>query len=258
MNSPFHIVTNSPWPIIMSTNLMNLTFSTTLLFNSSIYWPLIMNLSNSVSISIQWWRDVIRESTFQGFHNKYVFNNLKFGMILFIISEVMFFFSFFWSYFNSMLSSNVFTGLKWPPINIEQFNPLNIPLLNSIILISSGVTVTWSHLSLINNKKLNTIYSLTLTIILGLYFSYLQMIEYNQSFFSMADSTYGSLFFLMTGFHGIHVIIGTMFLWICLTRMTTNQLSMIHHFGFEGASWYWHFVDVVWLFLYISVYWWNY
>nr|ALG35817.1 cytochrome c oxidase subunit III [Parevania sp. SJW-2015] len=257
-NNSLHLVTNSPWPICLSLCLFNLLFSVTLLFHKNNLNFNLINLFTMLLILTQWWRDVIRESTFQGMHTKIIIQNMKMGMLFFIISEIMFFLSFFWSFFHSMLSSNIYTGMSWPPLNIEMFNPFNIPLLNSIILISSGVTVTWAHMSMINNDMHNSKMGLFLTVYLGLIFSSLQLFEYKESFFSINDSVYGSLFFLMTGFHGIHVLIGSSFLLICMLRLWNNQFSSNHHFGFESASWYWHFVDVIWLFLYLLVYWWPF
>lgn len=180
---------------------------------------------------------------------------LKLGIILFITSEVFFFLSFFWAYFHTRLSPDIFIGQKWPCLGIQAFNPIGIPLINTIILLRSGVRLTAAHHFLIvgNLKKTNTY--LMLTIILGIYFSILQWIEYEEACFSIADSIYGSTFFIATGFHGLHVIIGTIFLSICLMRRITQQFSSYHHFGFEAAAWYWHFVDVVWLFLYLFIYW---
>nr|AZL93365.1 cytochrome c oxidase subunit 3 [Parevania sp. ZJUH_2016024] len=257
-NNSLHLVTNSPWPICLSFCLLNLLFSVTLFFNKNNLNFNLINLFTMFLILMQWWRDVIRESTFQGMHTKIINQNMKLGMLFFIISEIMFFLSFFWSFFHSMLSSNIYTGSSWPPLNIEMFNPFNIPLLNSIILISSGITVTWTHMSMINSNMYNSKMGLFLTIYLGLIFSSLQFFEYKESFFSINDSVYGSLFFLMTGFHGIHVLIGSSFLMICMLRLWNNQFSSNHHFGFESASWYWHFVDVIWLFLYLLVYWWPF
>nr|YP_003204687.1 cytochrome c oxidase subunit III [Evania appendigaster]ACL36004.1 cytochrome c oxidase subunit III [Evania appendigaster] len=258
MNHPFHMVTNSPWPIVTSFALLNSAMSATIMFHSSNIYYLAFNFLTLIIVIYQWWRDVIRESTYQGMHTNKVLESLKLGMIMFIASEVMFFFSFFWSFFHSMLASNTETGNEWPPLNIEMFNPYSTPLMNSIILISSGVTVTWAHMCILNNNKKECSKAMSTTIFLGIYFSMLQLDEYDMTSFSISDSVYGSLFFLMTGFHGIHVMVGTFMLYVSQLRMDNNHLSSIHHFGFESASWYWHFVDVVWLFLYISIYWWSY
>nr|ARX96632.1 cytochrome c oxidase subunit 3 [Osmia excavata] len=257
-NHPFHLVTISPWPIINAFNLMNLLLSLVMWFfylNSSLFF---FNMFILISSMFLWWRDVIRESTFQGFHSLSVMKLMKFSMILFIISELFFFISLFWAYFHAMSSPSIEIGLLWPPKNIIMFNPFSIPLLNSLILISSGISLTWSHNSLLNSNYKESMISLMITIILGMYFSSLQFIEYLEAPFCLNDSTFGSIFFMTTGFHGLHVIIGIIFLSFTFIRLINLHFSSIHHFNFEAASWYWHFVDVIWLFLYISIYWWMF
>nr|UZT67555.1 cytochrome c oxidase subunit 3 [Paramblynotus sp. ZJUH 20220012] len=257
-NHPYHLVTFSPWPLLTSMNMMFLLLSIIMMFNYKNYFFLYINFINILLCSYQWWRDIIRESTFQGLHSLMILNSLKIGMILFIISELLFFISFFWSYFHSALSPNIEIGSIWPPKNIIQFNPYMIPSLNTIILLSSGCTITWCHYSILNNKKLQSMLSLFTTIFLGLIFTMIQFFEYNESMFCMNDSIYGSLFFMTTGFHGLHVIIGSIFLSIILIRIINKHISMIHHFGFEASSWYWHFVDVIWIIVFSMIYWWNY
>nr|AXS65865.1 cytochrome c oxidase subunit 3 [Tenebrionoidea sp. 10 KM-2017] len=256
-NHPFHLVEVSPWPILGA--LMGLTFMTGLIkwFHLNNSDLLLISLILMILIMLQWWRDIVRESTFQGCHTYIVTMGLRWGMILFITSEIFFFISFFWSFFHSSLSPSIELGMMWPPKGIIPFNPTSIPLLNTIILLSSGLTVTWAHHSLMENNYMQSIQGLIFTIILGFYFSMLQAYEYIEAPFTIADATYGSSFFMATGFHGLHVIIGSIFLSICLIRLYKNHFSSIHHFGFEAAAWYWHFVDVVWLFLYISIYWWG-
>nr|YP_009695019.1 cytochrome c oxidase subunit 3 [Abscondita terminalis]QEJ81518.1 cytochrome c oxidase subunit 3 [Abscondita terminalis]QRG30021.1 cytochrome c oxidase subunit 3 [Abscondita terminalis] len=256
-NHTYHLVEVSPWPILGA-------FSTMILLTGMIKWfhlyesnLMFIGMMCTMLVMYQWWRDTTREGTFQGLHTLKVVKGLRWGMILFITSEVLFFMSFFWSFFHSSLSPAIEIGMIWPPKGIIPFNPIQIPLLNTTILISSGVTVTWAHHSLMENNYKQAIYSLILTIILGFYFSILQAYEYMESSFTISDSVYGSSFFMATGFHGIHVIIGTTFLTVCLYRQMKNHFSSNHHFGFEAAAWYWHFVDVVWLFLYISIYWWG-
>nr|YP_008593293.1 cytochrome c oxidase subunit III [Nipponoluciola cruciata]BAN82546.1 cytochrome c oxidase subunit III [Nipponoluciola cruciata]BDE56951.1 cytochrome c oxidase subunit III [Nipponoluciola cruciata] len=256
-NHTYHLVEVSPWPILGA-------FSTMIMLTGVIKWFHIyqMNLFMigslcTIMVMIQWWRDTTREGTFQGLHTLKVVKGLRWGMILFITSEVLFFVSFFWSFFHSSLAPSIEIGMIWPPKSIIPFNPIQIPLLNTTILISSGITVTWAHHSLMENDYKQAIYSLGITILLGIYFSILQAYEYMESTFTIADSVYGSSFFMATGFHGIHVMIGTTFLAVCLLRQFKNHFSSTHHFGFEAAAWYWHFVDVVWLFLYISIYWWG-
>ena len=176
---------------------------------------------------------------------------------MFIISEVFFFLSFFWAFFHRRLAVNIELGNEWPPAGILTFNPFGVPLLNTVILLSSGVRVTWAHHSLMRGNHSQTKISLILTVILGGYFTILQGAEYYEARFSFADSVYGSSFFLATGFHGLHVLIGTAFLRVCLFRLNKFNFRFTHHFGFEAAAWYWHFVDVVWLFLFVVIYWWG-
>nr|YP_010726210.1 cytochrome c oxidase subunit III [Diprion wenshanicus]WDY84659.1 cytochrome c oxidase subunit III [Diprion wenshanicus] len=254
---PFHLVDYSPWPLLSSIGMMIMLMGMIKWFNLKLMNMLILGIIIMILIFYQWWRDMIRESTFQGMHTSNVIKGLKLGMILFIISEIFFFISFFWTFFHSSLSPSIEIGSTWPPMNITPFNPYEIPLLNTIILVSSGATITWTHHSIMNNMKKESLKSLMLTMLLGMIFSFLQWYEYKEASFSMADSIYGSTFFISTGFHGIHVIIGTIFIMINYFRINNNHYSKWHHLGFEAASWYWHFVDVVWLFLYISIYWWS-
>nr|YP_010502854.1 cytochrome c oxidase subunit III [Parasphendale agrionina]UXD78618.1 cytochrome c oxidase subunit III [Parasphendale agrionina] len=257
MNHPYHMVTYSPWPIIAAMSIMIsmlgfIKFSYEFNENLMLLAMLILTLT-----TIQWWRDVVRESTYQGFHTKEVITGLRWGMILFIISEVFFFMSFFWTFYHSSLAPVIDLGSIWPPLGIVPFNALQIPLLNTTVLLASGITITWSHHGLLENNYNQSIQGLILTIILGLYFTALQLYEYMEAPFTIADSVFGSTFFVATGFHGLHVIIGTTFLITCSMRMMFMHFTSNHHFGFEAAAWYWHFVDVVWLFLYISIYWWG-
>nr|AJG02537.1 cytochrome c oxidase subunit III [Pararge aegeria] len=256
-NHPYHLVDFSPWPLTGAIGVMTLVTGLIKWFHNFNMNLLILGYFIIIMTMYQWWRDICRESTFQGKHTILVSNGLRWGMILFIISEIFFFISFFWAFFHSSLSPNIEIGAMWPPLNIMPFNPFQIPLLNTIILISSGITVTWAHHSLMDNNFSQTTQSLLITIILGIYFTMLQAYEYMEASFTIADSIYGSTFFMATGFHGLHVIIGTLFLLTCFIRHLNYHFSNNHHFGFEAAAWYWHFVDVVWLFLYISIYWWG-
>nr|AZL35846.1 cytochrome c oxidase subunit III [Ectemnonotum fruhstorferi] len=256
-NHPFHMVNYSPWPITGSMGTMTFMSGMLMWFNKLNYSLLMVGMMIILLTMIQWWRDIIRESTFQGMHTKIVSKGMKWGMIMFILSEIMFFLSFFWSFFHNSLSPSMEIGMTWPPKGIVSFNPLSIPLLNTMILLSSGMTITWSHHSLINNNYNQATQSMFITILLGIYFSMLQLYEYIESPFTISDSIYGSTFFMATGFHGIHVLIGTTFIMVSLKRQMSFHFSNYHHFGFEASAWYWHFVDVIWLFLYISIYWWG-
>nr|QOW08062.1 cytochrome c oxidase subunit III [Attagenus unicolor japonicus] len=256
-NHPFHLVEVSPWPILGALSAMITMMGLIKWFH--MYTNSLFMLGSLITMMImyQWWRDISRESTFQGLHTLTVAKGLQWGMILFITSEVFFFVSFFWGFFHSSLAPSIELGMTWPPMGILPFNPAQIPLLNTLILLTSGLTVTWAHHGLMENNYKQAIQGLSLTVILGIYFSLLQGFEYIEATFTISDSVYGSSFFMATGFHGIHVLIGSTFLLTCLMRLINNHFSSIHHFGFEAAAWYWHFVDVVWLFLYISIYWWG-
>nr|AII02470.1 cytochrome c oxidase subunit III [Astrotischeria sp. MJT-2014] len=256
-NHPYHLVDYSPWPLTGAIGVLTLVSGLIKWFHSFNINLLILGYMIILLTMYQWWRDITREGTYQGKHTLYVSMGLRWGMILFIISEIFFFISFFWAFFHSSLSPSIEIGSMWPPKGILTFNPFQIPLLNTIILLTSGVTVTWAHHSIMMSNYSQTTQSLFLTIILGIYFTILQGYEYYEAPFTIADSIYGTTFFIATGFHGLHVMIGTMFLLICLIRHLSEHFSMKHHFGFEAAAWYWHFVDVVWLFLYVSIYWWG-
>jgi len=255
--SPYHLVELRPWPI---TSALRALFIALGLINWLHYnKPILLLLGiSTILISIfQWWRDIIREATYIGKHTSYVQKGLKLGIILFIISEVCFFTAFFWAFFHRSLTPSIEIGCSWPQIGIITINPIGVPLLNTIVLLSSGFTVTLAHHCLISKIRIKTILALSITIILRIYFTFLQIIEYIQLSFTIADSVYGSTFFITTGFHGIHVIIGTLFLLVRLIRTMKSHFSCNHHVGFEAAAWYWHFVDVVWICLYVLIYWWG-
>nr|QBZ38113.1 cytochrome c oxidase subunit III [Malaxella flava]QBZ38126.1 cytochrome c oxidase subunit III [Malaxella flava] len=256
-NHPFHLVTNSPWPLLLSFSIMNMLMATIILFNKKILWFMLFSSLTIFMNLYQWWRDVKRESSFKGDHTSMVKKMIKMGMMLFILSEIMFFISFFWAFFHSSLSPSTEMGLKWPPKGIYPFNPMEIPLLNTIILVSSGASITWAHQSLLSNKLKQTITSMVITVFLSIYFTSLQWIEYKNSSFTIADSVFGSSFFMTTGFHGIHVLMGTVFILTALESILTMKSTKLNHLSMELSTWYWHFVDVVWLFLYLIMYWWN-
>jgi len=256
---PYHLVSPSPWPLNTSISLLTLTFSAVLAFQN--FSLAINNLTLALialilSMSL-WFRDVISEGTYLGNHTLAVQKGISMGVALFIISEALFFLAIFWAFFHSALSPTIELGAKWPPVGINSVNPFELPLLNTVILLSSGVTITYSHHSLIQGNRSGALYGAVYTIILAIIFTALQGIEYSVSSFTISDGTYSSCFYFGTGFHGIHVMIGTAFLAVGLWRLLAYHLTENHHLGFESAILYWHFVDVVWLFLYISVYYWG-
>nr|YP_009325904.1 cytochrome c oxidase subunit 3 [Vertebrata lanosa]APC24945.1 cytochrome c oxidase subunit 3 [Vertebrata lanosa] len=256
---PFHLVDPSPWPFMASLASFSCAISSVLYFHLFYFGKifLLMSFIFLFLIMFVWWRDVSRESSFEGHHTGLVQQGLRYGILLFIVSEIFFFIAFFWAFFHNSISPSIEIGSIWPPKGIYVLNPWQIPFLNTLILLLSGCTVTWCHHSLISNSRNQVITSLSLTIILALFFTLLQVYEYKMADFRLSDGIYGSTFYLATGFHGFHVLVGTISLFICLIRFFNFQLTQQHHFGFESSAWYWHFVDVVWLFLFVSIYWWG-
>lgn len=254
---PYHLVEPSPWPLLGAGGALFITVGSVIYFHYGLSQIMYLGVLIIVIIMFVWWQDVIRESTFQGHHSLIVKQGIKYGMLLFILSEVLFFFSFFWAFFHSSLAPAVELGVAWPPQGVHPLDSFSVPLLNTAILLSSGGTVTWAHHAIVSGKREEAILGLSLTVLLGVLFTGLQAIEYYEAPFAISDSVYGSTFFMATGFHGFHVIIGTTFLTVCLIRLKFNQFTCRQHVGFEAASWYWHFVDVVWLFLYLCIYWWG-
>lgn len=206
---------------------------------------------------ILWFRDVISESTYLGNHTLAVQRGLNLGIGLFIVSEAFFFLAIFWAFFHSALSPNIELGAEWPPMGIQAINPFELPLLNTVILLSSGLTVTYAHHSIIQGNRKGSLYGLIFTLLLAVLFTALQGIEYSVSSFTLSDGVFGTCFYFGTGFHGLHVIIGTIFLSVGFWRVLAYHLTENHHLGLEAGILYWHFVDVVWLFLYISIYYWG-
>ena len=225
------------------------------------YLVLILGLLMVVGVMFMWWRAVLQESRTPGMHSAIVRLGMRYGMTLFIASEVMFFVGFFWAFFNfALFPENVSGAAKavWPPEGIHTFDPFRLPFLNTMILLLSGTTVTWAHHSLIERDRKGLIVGLAVTVLLGASFTCFQAMEYSHAPFAFnGGGVYPSVFFLATGFHGFHVIVGTIFLLVCLFRARAGQFTPQQHFGFEAAAWYWHFVDVVWLFLFVCVYWWG-
>jgi cytochrome c oxidase subunit 3 len=253
---PYHLVDPSPWPIVGAVAALALTVGGVLFMHGNVWGDVVMPLGflGILTTMFFWWRDVVREGEFQGHHSPVVQIGLRYGMALFIASEVMFFVAWFWAYFNASLFPTEAVGHVWPPEGVKTFDPFELPLLNTLILLLSGVTVTWAHHALREGDRQGLIQGLSLTILLGLSFTGIQAYEYSHAAFGFRDGIYSSTFFMATGFHGAHVIIGTIFLIVCWFRATAGHFKADHHFGFEAAAWYWHFVDVVWLFLFICIY----
>ena len=256
---PFHLVSPSLWPVFTALGLLSLTTTGVLamhsfLFAYNFFFLALISVIYSMSL---WFRDVISEGTYLGNHTLAVQRGLNMGVALFILSEALFFLAIFWTFFHSALSPNVELGAQWPPMGIEAIDPFELPLLNTVILLSSGVTVTYAHHSLIQGNRSGALYGLVYTIILAVLFTALQVVEYSVSSFTITDGVFGSCFYFGTGFHGLHVIIGTLFLSVGFWRLLAYHLTENHHLGLEAGILYWHFVDVVWLFLYVSVYYWG-
>jgi len=256
---PYHLVNPSAWPLIgsIAAGVMatgGVLFMHDYVVLGSRFTVLVIGALMVLGTMFVWWRDVRREATFEGYHTPVVQIGMRFGMALFIASEVMFFAAFFWAFFTSSLFP---VGGVWPPKGIHPFNPFEFPFLNTLILLLSGTTVTWAHHSLLEGNYKGLIQGLTVTVLLGISFTCVQAYEYSHAAFHFTGGIYPSTFFMATGFHGFHVIIGTTFLAVCLWRAKKGDFTPTHHFGLEAAAWYWHFVDVVWLFLFVCIYWWG-
>ena len=258
---PFHLVDPSPWPFLGAIAIFFFTFGLVVYIHflgmGSGYYLIRNGLIFILSVAWLWWRDVIRESTFEGNHTSYVAGGLRLGMCLFIISEIMVFFSFFWAFFHSSLNPTVDIGCVWPPKGITTMDPGEIPLLNTFILVTSGAWITKAQFGMLNNNRSDFIKGVFFTLVLAVFFTILQGYEYLNASFNISDGIFGSTFYMATGLHGSHVIVGTVFIFICLQRDLSSHFSSRKHLGFEFACWYWHFVDVVWLFLFASIYIWG-
>jgi cytochrome c oxidase subunit 3 len=260
----YHLVNPSAWPITGAIGAFIMAVGGVLYMHGSAPWGLLAGLAIVLYTMAGWWRDVIKEAH-SGDHTPVVQLHLRYGMILFIASEVMFFVAWFWAFFDASLfpgeaiqaSRATFTGGHWPPQGVEVFDPWHLPLLNTLILLTSGTTVTWAHHALQHNDRKGLVQGLVLTVVLGMLFTALQAYEYAHASFSFGGSIYGATFFMATGFHGFHVLVGTIFLLVCLFRAMKGHFTPQQHFGFEAAAWYWHFVDVVWLFLFAAIYIWG-
>jgi cytochrome c oxidase subunit 3 len=261
---PYHLVNPSPWPVLTAFSILAFVLGGAFaLHKSPIGLPLVFLGAAAISACcFFWWRDVIREGIVDKAHTANVSIGLRLGMALFITSEVMFFVAFFWAYFGAAFFPKlpledvwaIAEGV-WPPANIIAFDPFDLPLMNTLILLLSGTTVTWAHHALLEGNMKDVIRGLTYTVILGVFFSICQAYEYAHAAFGLTDGKYAATFYLATGFHGVHVMIGTAFLAVMLVRAKRGTLNPKQHLGFEFAAWYWHFVDVVWLFLFVGIYW---
>ena len=277
VNHDYHLVNPSPWPAVGSLAVLLLTVGgvftmkpDALLFGmeggSFGSWMLSIGFLLLLYTFYAWWKDVIHEGE-TGDHTPVVQIGLRYGMILFIASEVMFFVAWFWAFFDAALYPKIHfddlgaffetletTEAAWPPAGIETFDPWHLPFMNTLILLLSGTTVTWAHHAIVAGDRENFKKGLWCTVLLGALFSCFQAYEYAHAAFDFAGNIYSATFYMATGFHGFHVLVGTIFLAICLGRTYRGHFKPDHHFGFEAAAWYWHFVDVVWLFLFIFVY----
>jgi cytochrome c oxidase subunit III len=267
----YHLVDPSPWPAVGSISAFILAVGAiTWMHHSFPAAPYVFALGavGVLYTMLSWWTDVVNEAEHGGYHTPVVQISHRYGMILFIASEVMFFVAWFWAYFSVALFPTdihqvdraAFIGGVWPPQGphgIQTFDPWHLPLLNTLILLTSGTTVTWAHHALLHNDRRGLKWGLVLTILLGLTFTCVQAYEYMHAPFNFSGNIYGATFFMATGFHGAHVIIGSIFLIVCLIRAMAGQFTPKQHLGFEFAAWYWHFVDVVWLFLFACIYVWG-
>jgi cytochrome c oxidase subunit 3 len=259
-NHPYHILPPSIWPLVGAVGALALTGGMVMWMHDHAFGGYVAGAGLLVILftMFSWWVDVVREAH-SGDHTPIVQLHLRYGMILFIASEVMFFVAWFWAWFNAALfpSAAESIGGVWPPHGMQVMDPFGYPLLNTLILLCSGTTVTWAHHSLIHGDREGLKKGLWATIALGALFTSIQAYEYASAPFNFADNIYTSAFFMATGFHGFHVLVGTIFLIVCLVRANKGHFSPQQHFGFEAAAWYWHFVDVVWLFLFICIYVWG-
>ncbi|WP_237154562.1 cytochrome c oxidase subunit 3 [Oryzibacter oryziterrae] len=277
INHDYHLVDPSPWPFLASVGALVMAIGAIAYmranaggelliagFDLTTKWIFPVGLLIVLYTMFGWWRDTVREAH-AGYHTRVVSLHLRYGMIMFIASEVMFFVAWFWAFFDASLfpgelkqvARTAFTGGHWPPQGVEVFSPWHLPLLNTMILLTSGTTVTWAHHALIEGDRQGLKWGLILTVVLGACFTGIQAFEYSHATFGFGGNIYGATFFMATGFHGFHVLVGTIFLLVCLIRAFKGHFTPQQHFGFEAAAWYWHFVDVVWLFLFACVYVWG-
>lgn len=256
---PFHIVSPSPWPIYAAFLVFPLTIGAVMFMHSySIgLLVLILGIIGLIITAYGWWSDVIREAVYESAHTKKVQNGLRLGFILFLVSEAMFFFAFFWAFFYFALSPSIHIGCLWPPYAITPINPFKTPLLNTFILLTSAITITYTHRRMRLGYSLATFVGFIETLFLAFFFVAKQFFEYLHAPFAISDGVYGSTFYMITGLHGSHVIAGALFILVNFIRFTRNEFARNHHLGFLFGLWYWHFVDVIWIFVYIFIYVWG-
>jgi cytochrome c oxidase subunit 3 len=270
-NHDYHLVDPSPWPLVGSIAAFASAVGAVMWMKGMTMFGLKAGpylfgagMIGILYVMAAWWADVVKEAE-SGFHTRVVQMHHRYGMILFIASEIMFFVAWFWAFFDASLFANEaqqysrveFTGGVWPPKGTEVFDPWHLPLLNTLILLTSGTTVTWAHHALLHGDRDGLKKGLWLTVLLGALFTVVQIYEYMHASFGFKGSIYGATFFMATGFHGFHVLVGTIFLLVCLMRANAGHFTQKQHLGFEFAAWYWHFVDVVWLFLFAAIYVWG-
>jgi cytochrome c oxidase subunit 3 len=261
----YHLVNPSPWPFVGSMAVLLTCIGAVLWFHEMApIWVMLIGFVGILYTFYAWWSDVIKEGK-AGDHTPVVMIHHRYGMILFIASEVMFFVAWFWAYFDAFFNFDAHEqyarieamGTSWPPNGVELFDPFHLPLFNTLILLASGTAVTWAHHALLHKDKRGLVWGLVITVALGVLFTACQVLEYTEAGFQYTGNIYGAAFFMATGFHGFHVVVGTIFLAVCLIRALRDSFTPEHHLGFEFAAWYWHFVDVVWLFLFASIYVWG-
>jgi cytochrome c oxidase subunit 3 len=249
----------SPWPIMASAAVLAMLSSAVMWFNHVDHGGtlLLLGIASVFSAAGLWFKDVVTEGTHLGLHTRIVQQCLSMGVSLFIVTEAMLFVSVFWAYFHSSLSPTVELGVSWPPVGLVPLSPITVPLLNTLLLVSSGATVTYGHHAMFQGARGPALVGMLLTVVLAIIFTTFQYLEYDVAGFSISDGAFGSAFYFSTGLHGMHVAVGTMFLTAALVRLASYHFTQSHHLGLESAILYWHFVDIVWLFLYLAVYWWG-
>ncbi|MAS42538.1 cytochrome c oxidase subunit 3 [Albimonas donghaensis] len=262
-NHDYHILSPSPWPLAGAAGAFVMLGGAVAFMHDGGPWIMLIGLAGVLYTMYAWWSDVVAESR-AGDHTPVVQIGLRYGVIMFIISEVMFFVAWFWSFFKHAMypmgeiqGTEVAAGV-WPPVGIETFDPWHLPLINTLILLLSGCLATWAHHAIAHDNDRKTMANaLVGAVALGVLFTITQAYEYGHAAFGFSGNIYGANFYMATGFHGFHVIVGTIFLAVCMMRAYAGHFTADKHIGFEAAAWYWHFVDVVWLFLFAAVYIWG-